>query len=148
MRALFCSCGAWGMLFLLRCGGLSLQWLLLLQSTALGRVVCNSWGTWAQQVWLPGSRALAQELSRTGSLAPQHVGSSRGLFSGKITGAGFHFLLQGIFLTQGSNLYLLRWQAISLPLGQRRSLVVILLLWSSAATRVFSFSASWPIPAV
>ena len=73
------------------------------RAQALGRVVCNSWGTWAQQVWLPGSRALAQELSRTGSLAPQHVGSSRGLFSGKITGAGFHFLLQGIFLIQGLN---------------------------------------------
>ena len=116
------------------------------RAQALGRVVCNSWGTWAQQVWLPG--ALAQYLSRTGSLAPQHVGSSRGLFSGKIPGVGFHFLLQGIFLTQGSNLYLLRWQADSLPLGQRRSLVVILLLWSSAATRVFSFSASWPIPVV
>ena len=28
-------------------------------------------------------------------------------FSGKNTGMGYHFLLQGIFLTQGSNLYLL-----------------------------------------
>ena len=28
-------------------------------------------------------------------------------FPGKNTGVGFHFLLQGIFLTQGSNLYLL-----------------------------------------
>ena len=35
------------------------------------------------------------------------------------TGAGCHFLLQGIFLTQGSSLsllYLLHWQAESLPL--------------------------------
>ena len=34
--------------------------------------------------------------------------------------AGCHFLLQGIFLTQGSNLCLLcllHWQAVSLPLG-------------------------------
>ena len=30
---------------------------------------------------------------------------------------GYHFLLQGIFLTQGSNLHLLHWQANSLPLG-------------------------------
>ena len=38
---------------------------------------------------------------------------------GKITGAGCHFLLQGIFPTQGSNpclLSLLYWQADSLPL--------------------------------
>ena len=40
-------------------------------------------------------------------------------FPGKNTGVGCHFLLQGIFLTQGSNLhllYLLHWQADSLPL--------------------------------
>ena len=38
---------------------------------------------------------------------------------GKYTGVGCHFLLQGIFLTQGSNpplLHLLHWQAGSLPL--------------------------------
>ena len=38
---------------------------------------------------------------------------------GKNTGMGCHFLLQGIFLTQGSNphlLCLLHWQADSLPL--------------------------------
>ena len=31
-------------------------------------------------------------------------------------GVGCHFLLQKIFLTQGSNLYLLNWQVGSLPL--------------------------------
>ena len=40
---------------------------------------------------------------------------------GNNTGVGYHFLLQGIFLTQGSNLYLLyllQWQADSLsPTG-------------------------------
>ena len=36
-------------------------------------------------------------------------------FPGKNTGVGCHFLLQGIFLTQGLNLYLLHWQASSLP---------------------------------
>ena len=36
--------------------------------------------------------------------------------SGKRTGVGCHFLLQGIFLTQGSNQYLLHWQADTLPL--------------------------------
>ena len=34
----------------------------------------------------------------------------------KNTGAGCHFLLHGIFLTQGSNPCLLHWQADSLPL--------------------------------
>ena len=39
---------------------------------------------------------------------------------GKNTGAGCHFLLQGIFPTQESNLHLLpllRWQVDSLPLA-------------------------------
>ena len=35
----------------------------------------------------------------------------------KNTGVGCHFLLQGIFPTQGSNPHLLHWQADSLPLG-------------------------------
>ena len=30
---------------------------------------------------------------------------------GKNTGVGCHFLLLGIFLTQGSNLHILHWQA-------------------------------------
>ena len=34
---------------------------------------------------------------------------------GKNTGVGCHFLLQGIFPTQGSNLCLLHWQGDSLP---------------------------------
>ena len=40
---------------------------------------------------------------------------------GKNTGVGCHFLLQGVFSTQGSNLSLsclLRWQAGSLPLAR------------------------------
>ena len=40
-------------------------------------------------------------------------------FSSKNTGAGYHFILQGIFLTQGLNLnllHLLHWQANSLQL--------------------------------
>ena len=41
-------------------------------------------------------------------------------YPGKNTGVGCHFLLWGIFLTQGFNLcllYLLHWQADSLPLA-------------------------------
>ena len=37
-------------------------------------------------------------------------------FTGKNTGVGCHFLVQGIFPTQGSKLHLLHWQAASLPL--------------------------------
>ena len=42
-------------------------------------------------------------------------------FPGKSTVVGHHFLLQGIFLTQGSNLRLLHGKADSLPLSQLRS---------------------------
>ena len=38
-------------------------------------------------------------------------------FPGKNIGVGCHFLLQGIFLIQGSNLLLLHWQVDSLPLS-------------------------------
>ena len=41
-------------------------------------------------------------------------------FPGKNTGVDCHFLLQGIFPTQGSNLHLLHWQAGSLPLSHHR----------------------------
>ena len=37
---------------------------------------------------------------------------------GKNTGVGCHFLLQGIFLTQGLNPLLLHWQVDSLSLSQ------------------------------
>ena len=46
------------------------------------------------------------------------------IFPGKNTGVGCHFLLQGIFLTQGSNaclLCLLHWQGDSLPPNDLRS---------------------------
>ena len=46
-------------------------------------------------------------------------------FPGKDTGVGCHFLLQGIFPTQGSKLHLLcllHWQADSLPLNHLENL--------------------------
>ena len=43
-------------------------------------------------------------------------------FPGKNTNVGCHFLLQGIFLTQGSNPSLLRWQVDSLLLSHQGSL--------------------------
>ena len=48
--------------------------------------------------------------------------SVNGIFPGKDTGVGCHFLLQGIFLAQGSNqhlLHLLHWHADSLLLSHR-----------------------------
>ena len=42
-------------------------------------------------------------------------------FSSKDPGVGSYSLLQGIFPTQGSNPYLLHWQADSLPLGDQGS---------------------------
>ena len=42
--------------------------------------------------------------------------SVHGIFSSKNTRVGCHFLLQGIFPTQGSNPCLLNWQMGSLPL--------------------------------
>ena len=48
-------------------------------------------------------------------------------FPGKNIGVGCHFLLQGIFPTQGSNphpLHLLHWQEYSLPLHHLGSLVL------------------------
>ena len=43
---------------------------------------------------------------------------------GKNTGVGCHFLLQGIFPTQGSKVHLLDWQADSLPLNHQGRLVL------------------------
>ena len=60
----------------LRCMGCSLRWLLLLQSTGSRRVGFSSCGTWAQQLWLPGSGAQTQQLWCTGLVALWHVGSS------------------------------------------------------------------------
>ena len=42
--------------------------------------------------------------------------SVQGIFSGKNTEVGCHFILQGIFLTQGLNPQFLHWQVDSLPL--------------------------------
>ena len=45
-------------------------------------------------------------------------------FSGKNTWVGCFFLLQGIFLTEGSNPCLLHWQAKSLPLSHLGSPII------------------------
>ena len=46
-------------------------------------------------------------------------------FPGKSTGVGCHFLLQGIFLTQGLNLCLLDWLTDSLPLSHWEAQITV-----------------------
>ena len=58
--------------------------------------------------------------------------------TGKNTGVAYHFLLQGTFLTQGSNLGLLRllhWQADSLPLILGQGVAFFLSLWVCVLSR-------------
>ena len=74
----FSSCGERGRGYsLLWCAGFSLRWLLLLQSTGSRCAGFSSCGMWAQQLWLVGSRAQAQQLWCTGLVALLHVGSSQ-----------------------------------------------------------------------
>ena len=48
-----------------------------------------------------------------------------GVFSGKSTRVGCHFLLQGIFPTQGSNFGLLHWKVDSLLVSNQKSPVLL-----------------------
>ena len=61
----------------LQCVGFSLRRLLLLRSMGSRRTGFSSCGTRAQQLWLVGSKAQAQQLWHTGLVAPRHVGSSQ-----------------------------------------------------------------------
>ena len=51
-------------------------------------------------------------------------------FRNKYSKLGFHFLLLEIFLTQGLNLYLLHWQADSLPLSHLRNPLWVILAFN------------------
>ena len=71
---------------------------------------------------------------------------------GKNTGAGCHFLLQGIFLIQGSNLHLpslLHWQAHSLPLSHlenslsKLTKLCILKIWVLQHTNYISINQTF-----
>ena len=66
----------------------------------------------------------AQSLGCAWLLQPHELWPTRLLcprdYPGKDTGVGYHFFLQGIFQTQGSNthlLHILHWQGDSLPLN-------------------------------
>ena len=65
-----------------------------------------------------GLCSVAQSCPTCDIMDSRPPGSSvRGDFPGKNTGVGCHFLLQGIFWTQRSNLHLLHWQMDFLPLS-------------------------------
>ena len=71
--------------------------------------------------------------------------SVHGISQARILGMGCHFLLQGVFLTQGLNLHLMHWQADSLPSDPPVSWGCLCisgslrysLLWSSPAQFLF-----------
>ena len=65
---------------------------------------------------------------RPSRLQPTRLLCLRG-FPGKNTGVGCHLFLQGIFLTQGLNLYLLHWQMILYCWVTREALVSCLSFW-------------------
>ena len=79
---LFCFWLHW--VFVAVCGLFSSwgeQGLLLVAVSGLLIVVASRCrarapGTWAQELWLAGSRVQAQQLWHTGPVAPRHVGSS------------------------------------------------------------------------
>ena len=60
------------------------------------------------------------------------------IFLGKNTGTGCHFLLQGIFLTQGSNSHLLHWQAGSTPEPPGNLLLVLCVCQSFSHVLLFA----------
>ena len=61
----------------LQCEGFSLWWLLLLWGMISEHTGFSNCGMWAQELWLPGSRAQAQQLSRMDLVAPRYVESSQ-----------------------------------------------------------------------
>ena len=68
------------------------------------------------------------------------------IFTGKNTGVGCRFVLQGIFPTQGSNPCLRLWQVYSLPLSHLRSPRTHI-IYLSAFGSTFRKRRSWhPVP--
>ena len=91
----------------------------------------------------------AQSLTHVQLFATPWIQATRPLcpwnFPGKNTGVGAHFLLQGVFPTQGlspSLLHLLHWQADSLPLCYLGSLSCNIFFLKSQSHS----SVSYPLP--
>ena len=91
------------------------------------------------------------------SLQPQRQKPTRLLSPwdspGKNTGVGCHFLLQGIFPTQGLNpslLHLLLWQTGSLPLAPPQFSHLVMsdsaTPWTAACQASLSITNSWSLP--
>ena len=82
-------------------------------------------------LWANVCSVMSDSLRPHGLYVPCQVPLSMEL-PGKNTGVGCHFLLQGVFLTQGLKLHhphLLHWQADSLPLSHLGSLFLSCLLF-------------------
>ena len=76
--------------------------------------LCNPMD-WKSQIWLSDWTTIT-------SWTVAHQASLPVGFPRPDTRVGCHFILQGIFLIQGANLYLLQWQMGSLPLSHPRNL--------------------------
>ena len=72
----FSSCGELGLHFIAVHRLLTAVASLVAQSTGSRHVDFSSCGTWAQWLWIAGSRTQAQQLWCSGFVAQQHVGSS------------------------------------------------------------------------
>ena len=76
LHRLFSRCGEWG-----HCSLVAVLRLLTAVASCFGtwaprHTGLSSCGTWAQQLWLPGSGAQPEQLSCMGLVAPRHVGAS------------------------------------------------------------------------
>ena len=81
--AAYSSCNAWTS----HCGGFSCYGAWALRCT-----VFSNFGMWAQQLWLPGSRAQAQQLWHRGLVALQHVMSSQTKDQTRVSCIGWQIL--------------------------------------------------------
>ena len=67
--------------------------------------------------------------------------SVHGIFPGKNTGVGCHFLIHRLFPTKGSNLCLLHWQVESLPLIHQGSPVSLCCTLESSTALYISYTS-------
>ena len=94
------------------------------------------------EILSPGQLTRAQLLSGVCIDCSPPGFSAHGKFPGKNTGAGCHFLLQGIFPTQGLNpclLHLLHWQAGSLPLSHLGSPHTSIYIYKNSSCCILNF---------
>ena len=99
-------------------GSLHKPLIFIHQKTEEARITIPQTPEWKTQ-WPKANQNDHMDYSLANSFAtPQILSHQAPLstgFSSKKTGVGYHFLIQGICLTQKSNPHLLHWQADSLP---------------------------------